>query len=405
MGPGSTPWPGAQRPGTNEREMVHCLQLSQREVVMGAFPSEATDVSSVREHQLDALLHRGATSEIWRATRLGPNGFVVPVVLKTLNDACRIVPEQVRGFLKEARAASTVQHHNVVQVRELIFDHNRYWLCMELVTGWSVRALLSLIAGSGESIPVPVALALARDTARGLQAIHEAGLVHRNIAPENLLIASTGRLVVLDFGLAIWQHVQRVRFTPPVEVVDPVYASPELRARLPVDARTDVYGLGALLDQLIPERASAPIALDAIIQRALDPDPERRFPSAQALGTALDLVSIREGWLMPPSYVSAYVSDVFRSTEPAKLSSIIDSLSEDAEVSTPQIEDRHAPVGRAILPRGRRGMIGVGAVLPGPHAKNDPAAREPAHDSAQPPARWFSSRSRTLGITRVRVRR
>lgn len=354
-------------------------------------------MSSVREHQLDTLLHRGATSEIWRATRLGPSGFAVPVALKTLNDACTTAPEQVRGFLKEARAASTVQHRNVVQVRELIFDHDRYWLSMELVTGWSVRALLSAIAGSGDAIPVPVALALARDTARGLQAIHEAGLVHRNIAPENLLIASTGQLVVLDFGLAIWQHVQRVRFTPPVEVVDPGYASPELQARLPVDARTDVYSLGALLDQLIPERAGAPIALDAIIQRALDPDAARRFPSAQALETALDLVSIREGWLMPPSYVSAYVTDLFRSTRPAKPRS--------TEVSSSQIADRQAPVGRAILPRGRRGMIGVGAVLPSARAKNDPAAREPARDKAQSLARLLSSRGRMLGITRVRVRR
>lgn len=385
--------------------MVHCLRLLPCEVVWVGSPGEATTVSSVREHQLDTLLHRGATSEIWRATRLGPSGFAVPVALKTLNDTCRTVPEQVRGFLKEARAASTVQHGNVVQVRELIFDHNRYWLSMEMVTGWSVRALLSAIAGSGESMPVPVALALARDTARGLQAIHEAGLVHRNIAPDNLLIASTGPLVVLDFGLAIWQHVQRVRFTPPVEVVDPVYASPELRARLPVDARTDVYSLGVLLDQLIPERASAPIALDAIIRRALDPDAARRFPSAQALEIALDLVSIREGWLVPPSYVSAYVSDVFRSTEPAQPRSIAGSLSGDAELSSPQIEGRQGPVGRAILPRGRRGMIGVGAVLPSTRARNDPAAREPARDKAQPRARSFSSRGRTLGITRVRVRR
>lgn len=379
--------------------MVHRLQILRRKDRRGCVPpAKRPIVSSVPEHQLDTLLHRGATSEIWRATRLGPSGFAVPVALKTLNDACRTAPDQVRGFLKEARAASTVQHCNVVQVRELIFDHDRHWLSMELVTGWSVRALLSAIERSGGPIPVPVALALARDTARGLQAIHEAGLVHRNIAPENLLIASTGQLVVLDFGLAIWQHVQRVRFTPPVEVVDPLYASPELQARLPVDARTDVYSLGALLDQLIPERASAPIALDAIIQRALDPDAARRFPSAQALETALDLVSIREGWLMPPSYVSAYVSDVFRSTRPAKPRST-------AELSSSQIAGQQAPVGRAILPRGRRGMIGVGAVLPSTRAKNDAAAREPARDKAQSLARMLSSRGRMLGITRVRVRR
>jgi len=351
---------------------------------------------------------------VWRATRLGPSGFAVPVALKTLNEACRTAPDQVRAFLKEARAASAVQHRNVVQVRELIFDQDRYWLSMELVTGWSVRALLSAIDESGEPIPIPVALALVRDVGRGLQAIHDAGLVHRNIAPENLMVASTGQVVVLDLGLAIYQHAQRVQFTPPVDVLDPAYASPDLRARLPVDARTDVYSLGALLDRLIPERAGVPIALDAIIRRAREADTARRFPSAQALETALDLVSMREGWLVPPSFVAAYLCDVFRSTRPAKPRAIAaaaiaparDARVGDADVTVPRIDARAAAAGRAILPRGRRGMIGVGAMLPSPRAKNDPPSRELPRTGGQPLARWLSSRDRTsFGVTRVRVRR
>ena len=364
-------------------------------------------MSSVREHQLDALLHRGATSEVWRATRLGPSGFAVPVVLKTLDDASMAAPDQVRSFLKEARAASSVQHRNVVQVRELIFEHSRYWISMELVPGWSVRALLSAIEASGERTPIPVALSLARCAARGLQAIHDAGLVHRNIAPDNLMIASTGELVVLDFGLAIWQHAQRVRFTPPVDMLDPVYASPDLRARLPVDARTDVFSLGALLDQLIPDRAGAPIALDAIIRRALDADVARRFPSAQALETAIDLVSIREGWLVPPSYVSAYLNDVFRTVAPAVPRSPARPAAGDADITAPLLDAPAASVGRAILPRGRRGMVGVGAMLPSSRAKRDPASTELPRAKAVPLARLsFGSRTQTsFTVTRVRVRR
>jgi serine/threonine-protein kinase len=312
-------------------------------------------LSSIHEHQLDTLLHRGTTAEVWRATRLGPNGFAVPVALKTLNEACSGAQDQVRGFLKEARAASSVQHRNVIQVRELIFDHGRYWLSMELVSGWSMRSLLSAIEASDQEVPVPIALSLVRDAVRGLHAIHDAGLVHRNVAPDNLMIASAGHLVVLDFGLATWQHAQRIRFTPPVEVLDPVYSSPDLRARLPVDARTDVFSLGALLDQLIPARGDAPVALDAIIRRALDPDVGRRFPSAQALEVALDLVSIREGWLVPPSYVSAYLNDVFRP---------VARRSGDSSADLAMPPDHHESSVRAVLPRGRSGMVGVGAVLP-----------------------------------------
>jgi len=307
-------------------------------------------LSSVRDHQIDALLHRGATADVWRATRLGPNGFAVPVALKTLNEACAAAPDLVRGFLKESRAASSVQHTNVVGVRELILEQDRYWLAMDLVTGWSLRALLGAVEAAGQRVPIPIALSLVRDAVRGLGAVHEAGLVHRNVTPDNLMVSAAGQLVAFDFGLATWHHTQRIQYTAPVEDLDPAYASPELRARLPVDARTDVFSLGALLDQLIPEHG-APIGLNAIIGRALETDPARRFPSALALETALDLVSIREGWMVPASYVSAYVNDVFRSAGPAPSVAAQPGYAEGSGA-------------RAVLPRGRRGMVGVGAMLP-----------------------------------------
>ena len=317
---------------------------------------------TVREHQVETLLHHGATSEVWRAMRLGPNGFAVPVALKSLNEANCALPDQVRSFLKESRAASSVQHRNVVQVRELICcDPERYWLSMELVSGWSVRELLYVLTSADQRLPIPVALSIVRDAVRGVQAIHEAGLVHRNIAPDNLMVTHTGQLVVLDFGFATWQHSQRIKFTPPVESLDPKFSSPDMIARLPVDARTDVFSLGALLHHLIPARGDAPLGLDAIIERALEPDASRRFPSAQALEVALDLVSIREGWLVPPSYVSAYLHDVFRQSMPA-IPRVAEGSNPGAEIVEPAPE-RPTSSGRAVLPRGRHGMVGVGAML------------------------------------------
>jgi serine/threonine-protein kinase len=357
-------------------------------------------VPSVGEHQLETLVHRGTTSEVWRAMRLGPHGFAVPVALKTLNEASAAASDQVSGFLREARAASAVQHRNVIQVRELIFDRDRYWMSMDLVSGWSVRALLSAIEASRQQIPIPVALSLARDAVRGVQAIHDAGLVHRSVAPDNLMIDSAGQIVVLDFGFAIWQHAQRARFTPPIEVLDPVYSSPDLRARLPVDARADVFSLGALLDQLISRSADVPGALDAIIQRALDPDAARRFPSAQALEIALDLLAIREGWLVPQSYVAAYVNDMLRSAANVMPQATAASKADDADVVIPLVERRPAtPVSSAVLPRTRRGMVGVGALLPSVRAENDPALRELPGDDAQHMA------SQSLTVTLVRERR
>jgi serine/threonine protein kinase len=366
---------------------------------------------SVRDHQLETLLHYGAASEIWRASRLGPNGFAVPVALKTLNEASAGAEDQVRSFLKESRAASSVQHRNVVQVRELICcDHGRYWLSMELVSGWSMRELLAVLHGADHRLPIPVALSLVRDAVRGVQAIHEAGLVHRNIAPDNLMITHGGHLLVLDFGFATWQHSQRIRVVPPPGSLDLQYSSPDMIARLPVDARTDVFSLGALLNHLIPARGAAPIGLDAIIERALEPDAARRFPSAQALEAALDLVSIREGWLVPPSYVSAYLHDVFRASAPA-IHHVAEGSSPGTELHTPVLETR-APTssGRAVLPRGRHGMVGVGAMLAA-------AARPPSDlawcevseddDGEDDPylARSPASSQTSPTVTLVRVRR
>ena len=330
---------------------------------------------SVRDHQLETLLHQGTTSEVWRAARLGPNGFAVPVALKTLNEVSAAAPDLVRSFLKESRAASSVQHRNVLQVRELIHDaeRDRYWLSMELLHGWSMRALLSALESAGQRLPIPVALSLVRDAVRGVQAIHEAGLVHRNIGPDNLIITSAGHLVVHDFGYATWQHSQRIRFTPPVEVLDPRYSCPDLLARLPVDERTDVYSLGALLHHLIPARGDAPIGLDSIIERALESDASRRFPSAQSLEVALDLVSIREGWLVPPSYVSAYLHDVFRTSKP-ELSRVAEGSTPGTELATPLPEGLPvSSTGRAILPRDQHGMVGVGAMLASSRPGDDAA--------------------------------
>lgn len=301
---------------------------------------------------------------MWRATRLGPNAFAVPVALKTLSEAHATTAEQVRTFLREARAASSVQHRNVVQARELIFEKNRYWLSMDLIQGWSMRALLSAVEASRQPMPVPVALSLARDAIRGVQAIHDAGLVHRNIAPDNLMIDATGQVLVLDFGAATWQNSQRIRFTPPVEVFDPIYASPDLRARLPVDARTDVYSLGAFLDQMIPRSSKVPVALEAIIRRAVEPEADSRFPTAQALEIALDLLALRESWLVPQSYVAAYVHDMLRPVEPARPKPAAGTLAVGTN-TTPAPPDRPAvPATVTVLPRGQRGMIGVGALLP-----------------------------------------
>ena len=298
-------------------------------------------VPTVREHSVDTQLHRGSTSEVWAGTRHGPSGFNMPVALKTLNEQCMAAPALIRAFIDEARTASLVQHRNVVLTRDLILDRDRYWIEMELVQGWPMRTLLAAVEASGIPIPIPVALSLVRGAADGLQAIHDAGLVHGDISEHNLMLSSAGQLMVLDFGRA------------------------GLHDGSTVDTRTDVLNLGAMLDSLLPHREGAPIALDAIIKRAVDPSSARRFPSARALETALDLVSMREGWLITPSYVGAYLTDMLGPV-PALASAAPQRRTQTRAVEPALVGPAAPPVQdapRAVLPRSRGGMVGVGATL------------------------------------------
>ncbi len=367
-------------------------------------------MQTVRDHRLDTLLRRSATSELWSGVRLGPLGFAVPLALKALTPERAGSPEHVRALVNEAHAAAYVQHRNVVQVRELIHDAGRYWLAMDLVRGWTLRALIAEIEASGEAIGGPIALSLVLGAAAGVQAIHDAGLLHRNLTPDNLMASTEGHATVLDFGAATWQLAERVRFTPLLDPIDPVYAAPELRARAPVDVRADVYSLGALLRQLVPRRADLPVALDGIVRRALDPDPTARFASVRGLEVALELVAIREGWLVPASYVAAFLSDIMRKVPPVQLAPRARPLERAPSLARPRItadgslvlpaRERTAlvvaPPPTRTPPRGR--MVGVGA-----RSRAEP---EPAPLGDPPPRGTADRRAATpLGATRVRVRR
>jgi serine/threonine protein kinase len=337
----------------------------------------------VNNHRLEKVLARGATAEVWSAVRLGPGGFAAPVALKTLTAPHAASSKHVRAFVNEARAASYVQHRNVVQTRELMCEEGRYWLSMERVRGWSMRALMAELTRRGEAIPVEVAVALARDTAAGLQAIHDAGLIHRNITPDNLMIATSGHLVVLDFGCATWQLSERVRYTPPLAPIDPVYASPEMRAGAPLDPRADVYSLGALLHQLVPRRPDVPVALDGIIAHALETDPATRFGSARELEIVLELVSIRERWPVTASYVAAYLAETFAGA-PAQVVAPPPAIVDDDDDEAEHAERDTDPV-----------------IRPAP-ARPAPVRRAP---SAHPPRRFVEPVPRTAGGTRAPANR
>ena len=218
---------------------------------------------------IEALLGEGGMGEVYQArdVRLQRR-----VALKVLRKDAAADPEgwqrALVRMLREARAAAALNHPNTVSIYDIGEAENLPYLAMELIEGLSLRRLI----GGGASISTRLGWLL--DVARALSAAHRAGLVHRDVKPENVMLREDGAIKVLDFGIArrvhldadeaastqrgteITNKIGSLRSADTVTsegvmVGTPAYMSPEQLTGDPVDARTDQFGWGVLAYELI----------------------------------------------------------------------------------------------------------------------------------------------------------
>lgn len=185
---------------------------------------------------------RGGMSEIFRAedTILGRI-----VALKILNENYSRQKDRVEKFEQEAQIMAKVQHEHIVKVYTVgrAFDH--VFIAMELVNGRDLETLMKL---RGEPIPEPEALEISIQSVDGLMAADAAGLVHRDVKPANILLDTSGKCKIVDFGLSLLQTEKEESN----EIwVTPYYASPEALRREFEDSRSDMYALGVTMFQML----------------------------------------------------------------------------------------------------------------------------------------------------------
>ena len=192
-------------------------------------------------------------------------------------------------FLREAQLAAPLSHPNVVRVYDFGHDPDgRPFIVMEYVEGGS---LAEALARDGALSPARV-VAVARDCCAGLAYAHAAGLVHRDLKPQNLLLDPDCRVKIADFGIARTLDGTSLTLTGSV-LGTAGYLAPEQAGGEQVTAAADIYGLGVTLHQLVtgtmPPDASQPLPdpLRGAVASCLDPDPARR-PTAEALSAMLD---------------------------------------------------------------------------------------------------------------------
>jgi len=272
-------------------------------------------------YRLGAQIGAGGMGEVYAAEHMDLGR---PVALKVLSPALSSDPSLVQRFRLEARAIAALSHPNLVHVYDLgTTGDGRLFFAMERLRGESLRARLERAKASEQGrLPIAECVRIGTAVARALAAAHAVGVVHRDIKPENIFLTEDGGVKVLDFGVAKTSNAQILggtdaNVTRAGELFgSPAYMAPEQARGREVDARTDLYSLGAVLfecatgSQLFqdasmvellarhmaqepdsPRRrapsANIPPGLEAIILRCLSKDPSDRFDSAAMLADAL----------------------------------------------------------------------------------------------------------------------
>jgi serine/threonine-protein kinase len=236
------------------------------------------------------------------ALRGGPEAADV-CVLKRLHADTRS-PEQEARFRREAAIASRLSHDAIARTLAVDEIDGEVLLLQELVMGVDLRRLTARLAAIGERLPVPLAVYVVTEVARALHYAHTfagMGIVHRDVTPDNIMLAFSGAVKLVDFGIAR-SNADATLTQAGFVVGRPIYTAPEIWNGARADSRSDIYSLGVVLWQLLAGRAlelgdtasnpskinpDVPPALAAVNLRSFDAGPARRYQSAHAMREAL----------------------------------------------------------------------------------------------------------------------
>jgi TolB-like protein len=260
-------------------------------------------------YEIQSPLGAGGMGEVYRArdTRLDRD-----VALKVIHSHFAADADRLSRFTQEAKAAARLDHPNILVVHDVGSHEGNPYIVSELLEGESLREML------GTPLPPKKAVGYALEIARGLSAAHEKGIIHRDLKPENVFVTKDRRIKILDFGVAkltqpssdgsLDTAATTAAATQPGVVLGTVgYMSPEQVQGKPLDARSDIFSLGAVLYELlsgkkpfhrgtVPETLTAilreeppdllemnkniPPEVERIVRHCLEKTPEGRFQSA-----------------------------------------------------------------------------------------------------------------------------
>jgi serine/threonine protein kinase len=261
-----------------------------------AAPAPAELVGLFPHLEVLEFLGQGGMGAVYKARQVKLDRLVA---LKVLPPEWGKDPAFAERFAREARALAKLSHPQIVAVHDFGEANGLFYLVMEYVDGANLRQHLA--AGK---LPSEEALRLVPQVCEALQYAHEEGVVHRDIKPENILLDRKGRVKIADFGLAKLLGRPRATFTltGSQQVMGTLdYMAPEQRERpQEVDHRADIYSLGVVLYEMLTgqlplgrfvppsQKSGVDARLDAVVFRALEQEPERRYQHVREFKTDLE---------------------------------------------------------------------------------------------------------------------
>jgi len=291
MGGGARTW-GEVRPFSTRRfgHGLNCVPMSSQGSLaapVGSRPPSggmpAASAAASRYRPLLVLGHGGMGTVEAAAEEL-PDGTTRVVALKRLLRTSGTEAPRVEMFLREARLTTLLEHPNVVRSLAYGESEGEVYLAMEYVAGEPLSSLIAAAARRGEHLPLPIVAFILAEACEGLHAAHELrgedgellGVVHRDVSPHNVMVGYDGAVKLLDFGIAKVDLVDCAARTKTGEVKGKTaYMSPEQAMGDPIDRRSDLYSVGAMLFECVTGRRmwGAGTDLDVLRRLALESPP------------------------------------------------------------------------------------------------------------------------------------
>jgi serine/threonine-protein kinase len=288
----------------------------------------------------------GGMAEVFLARHSGVEGFEKEIVIKRIRPHLSAQPSFVNMFLGEAKLAAQLSHPNIVQIYDLGKIKDSYFIAMEYVSGRDMSSIIPKCKASGIPFPVEYALKIASNVCEALYYAHTKTdafgtpfhIVHRDVSPENIRVALTGTVKILDFGIA--KAATQLHETKAGEIKGKlIYMSPEQVMGKEVDHRSDIFSLGivlyesftglklfsgendlAIMNNIIEGkiyppsyfRDDVPTEVETILMKALEKDRRKRYQSACDM--QLDIDTFLAGHEFTPSaiHLANFMKQLFK---------------------------------------------------------------------------------------------